>query len=445
MSETSKLGLPFIEASQAQKHVTHNEALLALDALVQANVIDRDLTAPPVTPSDGDTYIVASGASGDWSGKDLNISIWQDGIWNFHIPQTGFRAWIEEEAILGLWNGTAWVDLFTTLSALQNLSLLGVNATADATNKLTVASDAVLFNHNGNGIQHKLNKNVAGDTASFMFQTGFSGRAEMGTTGDDDFHFKVSSNGSTWNEALIADKGTGAARFPSGMEHAASREAVGQFLFTPGGDGEISIYRNDTTRSQNPRTAVISSISTDVITLTTTDAGLFFDDVRMNGVVYLRIWNTSKTPDESAWVKARPASNQLQVLDSADISGWASTETIEVGDPTGETLGRVIALDISPMLGTILGAVFRQSGILCKTTITPQVGFKATITMSPSGVSGSFVAISSALDGSPGQGMILIPCTELSPISNSNLVFVRESDGGGSIGVTLVSSIAVFG
>ena len=88
-------------------------------------------------------------------------------------------------------------------------ALFGVNATADATTKFAVAAAASLFNHAGNGHQHKINKNAAGDTASLLFQTGTSGRAEMGTTGDDDFHFKVSADGSTWKEAIVIDRTTG--------------------------------------------------------------------------------------------------------------------------------------------------------------------------------------------------------------------------------------------
>ena len=58
---TTHLLLPYILAAQAQKHVTHNEALRLLDGLVQLSVLDRDLTAPPGSPADGDRYIVASG------------------------------------------------------------------------------------------------------------------------------------------------------------------------------------------------------------------------------------------------------------------------------------------------------------------------------------------------------------------------------------------------
>jgi hypothetical protein len=50
MSDTSHiLGLPYIQPAQAQKHVTHNEVLRVLDALVQLSVEDRDQTAPPAT------------------------------------------------------------------------------------------------------------------------------------------------------------------------------------------------------------------------------------------------------------------------------------------------------------------------------------------------------------------------------------------------------------
>ena len=42
MDETPNLTLPYIMAAQAQKHVTHNEALRALDAVVQLSVLDRD-------------------------------------------------------------------------------------------------------------------------------------------------------------------------------------------------------------------------------------------------------------------------------------------------------------------------------------------------------------------------------------------------------------------
>jgi len=68
MSTSTHLLLPYVLAAQAQKHVTVNEALRLLDGLLQLAVLDRHLTTPPASPADGDRYIVASGATGAWSG-----------------------------------------------------------------------------------------------------------------------------------------------------------------------------------------------------------------------------------------------------------------------------------------------------------------------------------------------------------------------------------------
>lgn len=61
--ETTHLALPCIMPAQAQKHVTHNEALRMLDTLVQLSALDRDRTVPPSAPADGDRHIVAAEAA----------------------------------------------------------------------------------------------------------------------------------------------------------------------------------------------------------------------------------------------------------------------------------------------------------------------------------------------------------------------------------------------
>ena len=105
---TTNLILPYILASQAQKHVTHNEAVRLLDGLVQMSVVDRDLTAPPASPADGARYIVATGATGAWAGWDSNVAYWVDGAWMRLIQRTGWLCWLQNEAIYALWNGAAW-------------------------------------------------------------------------------------------------------------------------------------------------------------------------------------------------------------------------------------------------------------------------------------------------------------------------------------------------
>jgi len=217
MSETTNLQLPFIETSQAQKHVTYNDAIRKIDVLVQVHALSRNLSDPPSAPQEGDIYVVANGATGDWQAKENHTAAFQDGAWAFQPLKPGIVVWLEDESVLAVWDSSQWVDLQKSDEVFDNLGSLGINATADSTNKLSVSSSNVLFNHDGGDIRHMLNKNTTGDTASFLFQTGFSGRAEIGLTGDDDFHFKVSPDGVAFFEGIKIDKGDGVVSFPSGM------------------------------------------------------------------------------------------------------------------------------------------------------------------------------------------------------------------------------------
>ena len=215
-STTPRAQLPLIAAAQAQKHVTHNDALIELDALMFARFLSRNVSTPPASPADGDSYLVKATATGAWTGQNGQIAYANGGVWRFAAPFTGLTAYVVDEAKLIVFNATAWVDYASTL-ALQNVPLLGVNASADTTNKFAVSSAALLFNNIGNGVQMKLNKNAVSDTASILYQTGFSGRAEIGLTGDDDFHFKVSGDGTTFFEALRLAKSSGLVTLPIGQ------------------------------------------------------------------------------------------------------------------------------------------------------------------------------------------------------------------------------------
>ncbi|HEV7253777.1 MAG TPA: DUF2793 domain-containing protein [Mesorhizobium sp.] len=438
---TTHLAMPFILPSQAQKHVTHNEALQILDAVVQLSVKGRDLAAPPAAVSEGDRFLVPESGLGDWEGKAGRIATRQDGAWVFATPRTGWLVWIADEERLIAFDGGAWRD--AALAGVNPTALVGINATADATNRLAVKSQAALFDHEGADHRLKINKAAASATASVLFQSGYSGRAEIGLAGDDHWRLKASADGATWREALAADAASGAVRFPGGVEHAASRAPMSGLIFTPGGDGQVSIYRNDASRSQNPRTTTLGAVADDMLTLAANDAPLFFHTF-MEGVSYVRVWNVSKTPLQSAWVRASPAVNRLQVLSSAGIAGWTAGETIQVGDPTTAMPGRVVALDISPMLQNVLGAVFPQRGILCKAGLAASAA-GADLGASPSGVPGSFVTGAKTADAANvWPGLALIPCTLPSPVSDSNLVLLRET-ATGTLGTALLSSVAVLG
>ena len=215
MDQSANLCLPYIMPSQAQKHVTHNEAIRTLDALVQLAVIDRDLAAPPVSPADGDRYIVAAGASDAWAGREHWVAAWQDGAWAFLAPRAGWLAFVADETRLVAFDGAAWVD--AAVHSVNPVPRVGVNASADDTNRLTVRSPASLFDQESGDHRMKVNKAAPGDTASVLFQTGYSGRAEFGLAGNDDWSVKVSPDGSAWVEALRADAATGRVMLPAAL------------------------------------------------------------------------------------------------------------------------------------------------------------------------------------------------------------------------------------
>lgn len=107
--ETTKLLLPYIMAAQAQKHVTHNEALRLLDGLVQMAVLDKDLSAPPGGVSDGDAYIVGAAPTGAWAGWAGDLALRADGAWVRLVARDGWRCYVADERALYLRIGSAWV------------------------------------------------------------------------------------------------------------------------------------------------------------------------------------------------------------------------------------------------------------------------------------------------------------------------------------------------
>ena len=122
MTDTVNLGLPCIEGSQAQKHVTHNEALTLLDTFVQLTVQSRSLTAPPGSPASGAAFIPASGASGAWSGWDGAIAVYND-AWSRIAPVPGFMAWVRDERLTVTYEDGTWRDGFALTANGGRLTL----------------------------------------------------------------------------------------------------------------------------------------------------------------------------------------------------------------------------------------------------------------------------------------------------------------------------------
>ena len=215
MEQSPKLALPYVMAQQSQKHVTVNEGLRRLDALVQLSVISKAISAQPDNPAEGDAYLLPADATGgQWSGHDEGVvAVFQDTSWLFYTPRDGWRAYIVDEGKLCVFAGGLWAPISSAGSNGQSSSRFGVNTDADDVNRLAVKSDAVLLSHDdvtpGSGdLRLIVNRDTPGDTAAVLFQTGFQGQVEFGLLGQDSFSAKVSSDGVNFAEAFRIDHQT---------------------------------------------------------------------------------------------------------------------------------------------------------------------------------------------------------------------------------------------
>lgn len=142
MATTSNYGITLVDQAQAQKEVTINQAITALDALVGNAVADKDLATPPGSPVTGVMYIVAASPTGAWAGHATHLTYF-DQIWRFIVPQTGQRVWVVDEALHYRFNGTAWAvtgaigDMVKATYDPANIAqqLVGTTAAQTLTNK----------------------------------------------------------------------------------------------------------------------------------------------------------------------------------------------------------------------------------------------------------------------------------------------------------------------
>ncbi|WP_298864805.1 DUF2793 domain-containing protein [uncultured Sulfitobacter sp.] len=206
MNSSPRLSLPYIAPAQAQKHITHNEAIHQLDLLVQLSLEATQAATPPAVPQNGLIYALGPAPTGAWAGNPETLAMWSENAWSFTVPQTGWRAWDTPANMLRVWDGSAWAPVTSEIGTPDSI---GINTAADTVNRLALASEASLFTHNGAGHQIKVNKADTDDTASLLYQTGFSGRAEMGLAGNDDFAIKVSADGNAWADAMVIDATSG--------------------------------------------------------------------------------------------------------------------------------------------------------------------------------------------------------------------------------------------
>ena len=166
MAETARLGLPLVQAAQAQKHVTVNEGLGRLDALVQLVLTAVDVTVPP-EPASG-IHAIPEGATGDWAGRAGQVAFASAGGWDYVTPARGWRAEVADRGP-AVFDGAGWIEGAATMTGSgAGLSLrtaevdhvLGTGGTS--TTEAVIPAQSLVF-----GVTGRVIEEVSGGAASF--------------------------------------------------------------------------------------------------------------------------------------------------------------------------------------------------------------------------------------------------------------------------------------
>ena len=139
---TPNLQLPYILASQAQKEVTHAEALNALDALAQPVAISASLATPPATPPEGAVYLVAALPTGARSGKAQHIAQFIGGGWRFYAPRDGWRVWVQDVGQPLRFNGSGWTAVAAAPVYLASVTVASLPSATSAGGMVYVSNES---------------------------------------------------------------------------------------------------------------------------------------------------------------------------------------------------------------------------------------------------------------------------------------------------------------
>ena len=108
MSHTPNFAMPLLFAAQAQKEITHNEALVLIDALLSGCVAGMVSDPGTLDPGEGNVWIVGPSPVGAWSGHAANLAIFTAGGWRFAPAVAGLRMYDRADTIVRTFADGAW-------------------------------------------------------------------------------------------------------------------------------------------------------------------------------------------------------------------------------------------------------------------------------------------------------------------------------------------------
>ena len=188
MSNTANLVLPYLAVGQAQKHVTVNNSLRRLDAIIQLSVASATTTAQPSSPADGAVYILPVAKTGPhWAAfANGSLGYYRDGAWVQIAPREGWLAFAKDTGQLLVCRSASWsplaagladANIFTATQTFasphgasmamrtieEELTLSGANATST----IAIPNGSICF-----GVSERVTEAVTGAAS---FKVGIAG------------------------------------------------------------------------------------------------------------------------------------------------------------------------------------------------------------------------------------------------------------------------------
>lgn len=136
-----QFNFPHIQPSQAQKHVTANEATDLIDATLAGVAISATTAVAPANPDAGDIYILPAGASGFGAATPGQIATFFGGLWYAATPKPGWRWFVADQGQHLIYTPFGWLP--GAVAGPQTGAALGLQV-LDTTLTLSGPSTAAL-------------------------------------------------------------------------------------------------------------------------------------------------------------------------------------------------------------------------------------------------------------------------------------------------------------
>ncbi len=200
---TKNLAFTEMVSSQFQKELTFNDALWLLDAVLGSGITNRTTSTPPVSPAEGDCYIVGATATGDWTGQENSIAQFVNATWRFYAPKEGWHVYLTDENQFVIYDGTKWTiqesiaygtetDTFKqVLNIVRNNAAVGWidQSGTDIRVKSASGNDAKLINNGNKGFSAQDGGNQVIDVTSAAVPAGDLSNGQISFSLDETGNF----------------------------------------------------------------------------------------------------------------------------------------------------------------------------------------------------------------------------------------------------------------